>query len=117
MVRNFSKKERDGIVFCHKSCYPLFTVVILALTTFGCIIETILYEKRQGALDAYQDFYDVQLPNMTTFPLCTASTKELNDAINTVRDNYRERDLYYNSEDPSGSLGSFNNLRYMNSDD
>ena len=70
----------------------------------------VFYQKRQDVLEAYQDFYEVRLPKINSF--CTTSSKELNEAINAVRDNYEERDYVFDkNSDP------FTDLRYMNADE
>ena len=110
--------QRSCFVKCHYTCFPLFLLAILGLTSVGFYFEIEFYEKRQDVLDAYQGFYGVQLPKMNT--LCTASTKELNEAINSVRLNFSEKDflLIKAVEDPEKvQFNNFNNLRFMDADD
>ena len=89
MVRNYPMNERRDIANCHKGCYPLFTLIIIVLTTVGFFLEMALYEKRQEVIDGYEDFYNFEYPKLHTG--CKASTKELNEAINDVRLNYSEK--------------------------
>ena len=119
MVRNYPMKERTDIKNCHKGLYPLFTMIILALTFTGFILEIIFHDKRQKVLDNYEAFYEWHMPRVNT--LCTHSTKEVNDAINIVRHNFSEKDLNLNvvkrsREEPNG-FNNFVNLRYLNRDE
>ena len=85
--------ERRDIANCHKGCYPIFTLIIIVLTTVGFFLEMALYEKRQEVIDAYEDFYDFEYPKYHT--ACTASTEELNNAIKSVRLNYSEKSFLW----------------------
>ena len=116
LVRNYPMKERSDIANCHKGLYPLFTLIILALTFSGFILEIIFHDKRQKVLDNYEAFYEWQLPRVNT--LCTHSTKEVNEAINTVRLNYSEKDLNLNVVDNRRNAPGFDNfvnLKYLSS--
>ena len=119
MVRNYPMKERTDIKNCHTSLYPLFTLIILALTFTGFIVEIIFHDKRQKVLDNYEAFYEWHMPRVNT--LCTHSTKEVNEAINTVRLNFSEKDLYLNivdkKENEPNGFNNFANLKYLSSDE
>ena len=70
-------------------------------------------------LDNYEAFYEWHMPRVNT--LCTHSTKEVNEAINTVRLNFSEKDLNLkvvskNKGEPNG-LNNFVNLKYLSSDE
>ena len=94
-------------------------MIILALTFSGFILEIDFYDRRQKVLDNYVGFYDYYLPQVNT--LCTHSTKEVNEAINTVRLNFSEKDLYLNivdkKENEPNGFNNFVNLKYLSSDE